>query len=462
MYNISRLPRAYAARQGNTMKMNLYKSAAVLLGLCFFHIQASAFSEDTLSHNGNFSKVYSQSDKAFVNPDENQLEQIYETRSIADNVWNELTNEFVTVYEAGNYAQAAAVAKHAYDLAMANFGKDHVNTADSMLKMGIINQTLGNIDAAKQYMLDAMAILKVKLGPYHEDVAIVLTNLANLYFEQNQPQQSEIYHKQALEIRVRALGENDPAVAQSMYNLAVLYDDEKKYQDAARLYQSALEIWNTNYNGVHPYIANALNNLANVYMAMERYDDAIKLHKQSLAIRRTIYGENNAEVARALINLGALYVKQSAYDKAEPMYVEAVHVAEKIFGPDHPQVAMLLYSLANIYHIEGRMAKAESQQVSAVKDGMTPVANSSGAQSMAKATKVSVNTSVRAKLEKSAQTKFKQAVPLYERALAILDTSMGGNHPAVTAMINELAMLYKSIGENSKAKEMQARLSSDH
>jgi len=439
--------------QGNIMTMNLHKSAAVLLGLCFFHVQVSAFTQDT------------QKDKSPANSDETALEQIYETQAIADNVWNGLTNEFVTVYEAGNYAEAAAIAKHAYDIAIANFGKHHVNTADSMLKMGIINETLGNVEAAKQYMLDALAVLKEKLGPYHEDVAIVLTNLANLYFEQNQPEQSEMYHKQALQIRIHTLGENDPAVAQSMYNLAVLYDDMKKYKEAAHLYESSLKIWHASYGDVHPYIANALNNLANVYSAMERYKDAIKTHKQSLSVRRALYPENHAEVVRALINLGALYVKQSDYDKAEPLYVEAVHSAEKIFGPDHPQVAMLLYSLANIYHIEGRLAKAESQQLQfkSVEAGITANAKATAIEhSLPEARKVSVNTSTRAKLEKSAQSKFKQAVPLYERALAILDTSMGGNHPAVTAMLSELAMLYKSIGENSKAKEMQARLSSIH
>jgi tetratricopeptide (TPR) repeat protein len=238
----------------------------------------------------------------------------------------------------------------------------------------------------------------------------------------------------------------------------VLYDDLTKYEQAAELYESALKIWNASYGVAHPYVANALNNLANVYMVMERYEDAIELHKHSLSVRRSLYGDNHAEVARSLINLGALYVKQSAYDKAEPLYVEAVHVAENLFGPQHPQVAMLLYSLANIYHIQGRLAKAESQHL--LKDSVAKT-SAHAAQAM-ETTKVSAKLPSRTKLEKSAQIKFKKAVPLYERALKILDTSMGGEHPAVTAMINELAMLYKSIGDTTNAQKMQARLSSIH
>ncbi len=424
----------------NGENMNLYKSAALCLGLCIAHGQVFAYMQSTM-----------QQDKPV-----DRLEVIYETQAIADNVWSGLTSEFVSMYEAGNYAQASALAKQAYDMALANFGRQHINTADSMLKLGIINETLGNYDVAKQHMTEAMEILVQELGPSHEDVAIVLTNLANLYFEQNQPEQSELHHKKALEIRMRTLGENDPAVAQSMYNLAVLYDDLTKYEQAAELYESALKIWNASYGAVHPYVANALNNLANVYMVMEHYEDAVELHKHSLAVRRSLYGDNHAEVARSLINLGALYVKQSAYDKAEPMYVEAVKVAENLFGPQHPQVAMLLYSLANIYHIQGRLAKAESQTLDKNAPSAEDITNA------AQATKVSVAQPGQARLEKSAQTKFKQAVPLYERALKILDSSMGGQHPAVTAMINELAMLYKSIGDTTNAQKMQARLSSIH
>lgn len=370
---------------------------------------------------------------------EDSLSELHETTQIADKIWTQLTNEFVQHYENGDFTMAADAAITAYNLSITNFGSNHINTADSLLKMGIVKESLGDYENAKFYMQQALNILKQELGMYHEDIAIVLTNIANVYFEQNKPVESERLHKKALDIRLRTLGDNDPAVAQSMYNLAVLYDDLTKYDEAIPLYENALQIWNSNYGAVHPYIANALNNLANLYMEKELVTDAIELHKHSLSIRRSLYGDEHAEVARALINLGALYVKQNSYEQAKPLYIEAVEVAEKLFGPKHPQVAMLLYSLANIYHIQGRLAKAETDTNS------QKVAN--------KITKESKT------LKKTAKSNFEQAVPLYERALEILDGSMGENHPAVTAMLNELALLYKSIGNRVKAEQMLARLS---
>jgi len=65
-------------------------------------------------------------------------------------------------------------------------------------------------------------------------------------------------------------------------------------------------------------------------------------------------------------------------------------------------------------------------------------------------------------LHQSSQDYFSKALPLYERALEILDTTIGSNHPAMTAMLTELALLYKSVGKTTKAEKMQARLKQIH
>ena len=148
--------------------------------------------------------------------------------------------------------------------------------------------------------------------------------------------------------------------------------------------------------------------------------------------------------------MGALYVKQSAYEKAKPVYTEAVSVAEKLFGPSHPQVAMLLYSLANIYHIQGRMDRNEETQLSNMKVKFD-----------AEASKNDLVGQI-SNLHESSQQYFAQALPLYERALEILDNTIGNNHPAMTAMLTELALLYKSVGKMNKAEQMQVRLNKIH
>ena len=374
-----------------------------------------------------------------------------ETTAIAEQIWDKLTSEFVEHYEEGRYARAAATARSAYELAVSTFGPTHINTADSMLKLGIVAETLGDTKTAKEQMQNALVVLEDQLGSTHEDVAVVLTNLANVYFEDNEPELSKQYHKRALTIRRQAYGDQDATVAQSLYNLAVLYDDLLEYEKAIENYEQAIRIWNVTLGPAHPYVANALNNLANVYLASGKLEIAEELHTHSLAIRKLIYGKVHAEVARSLINLGALYVKQNAYEKAKPVYSEAVSVAEKLFGPSHPQVAMLLYSLANIYHIQGRMDRNEEQQLVTEKVAFNEAIESNN----------TANSQID-NLHHSSQEYFAKALPLYERALEILDNTIGNNHPAMTAMLTELALLYKSVGKMNKAEQMQARLNQIH
>jgi len=301
-------------------------------------------------------------------------------------------------------------------------------------------------------MLGSLVILETQLSPNHEDVAVVLTNLANVHFEEKQADKAELFHKRALEIRKNVFGDNHPTVAQSVYNLAVLYDEMAEYDEAKRLYKEALGIWNYAFGTDHPYIANALNNLANVYMLQGDLNTAIELHQDSLAARRAIYGNQHPEVARSLINLGSVYMKIQAYEKAKPMYQEAIALAENLFGQEHPQVAMLLYSLANIYHIQGRIEATPQIQKS---DIILNEGDDANGNLMTVASTDTVTTNAKNK----AKSFYKKAVPLYERALSILDNSIGSNHPAVSAMLNELVILYRSIGKENKAEQMLARLS---
>jgi len=381
-----------------------------------------------------------------------RLVEFYETTEVADDIWNNLTNNFVDQYESGQYAQAAVAAHTAYNLAESTWGPDDINTADSMLKLGIINETLGNLEQAKEYMLGSLVILETQLDPNHEDVAVVLTNLANVHFEEKQADKAELFHKRALEIRIKKFGHNHPTVAQSIYNLAVLYDELAEYDEAERLYIEALGIWNYAFGTDHPYIANALNNLANVYMLKGDLNKAIDLHQDSLASRRAIYGNQHPEVARSLINLGSIYIKLQSYENAKPMYQEAIALAETLFGQEHPQVAMLLYSLANIYHIQGRIEATPKIQTDNIK-----ISDDSDVKGKLMTVASTRETSSTAKI--NATSFYKKAVPLYERALSILDNSIGSNHPAVSAMLNELVILYRSIGKENKAEKMLARLS---
>jgi len=374
------------------------------------------------------------------------IRSFHETTELAETLWADLTNRFIVNYEKGDYQNALFIAQRAYEIANNNFGLNDVNTADALLKLGIINQTLGKLNTAEDYLLGSLVILEDKLSPDHSDVAVIMTNLGNVYFELQRPEESEKYHQQALQIRKNAFGDNDPTVAQSTYNLAVLYENQQRYAQAATFYQKAISSWSASIGPTHPYVGNALSNLSNVYNMQGKHKKATNILQRAVAFKKSVFGAQHEEVAQTLISLGTNYLEQGKYSPASNAYEEALDIAQHVLKSSDPQLALLMYTLANIYHTQARI---EEQ-----KAGIHPSSEVSILPS---------NDTVA--LANTAQTKtslFEQALPLYQKAAEILDgganDSQSETQSALDVVLAELAMLYKEIGNTDMAQATELRI----
>jgi tetratricopeptide (TPR) repeat protein len=369
-----------------------------------------------------------------------------ETTTLAEELWANLTTRFVELYEKGEYNTALTVAQRAYDIALDNFGLNDVNTADTLLKLGIINQTLGNLATAEDHLLGSLVILEDRLNPDHPDVAITATNLGNVYFEMERFRESEKYHQLALKIRQNAFGESNPLVAQSTYNLAVLYEHEKNYSKAESFYNKAVMLWSKSVGPTHPYVGNALNNLANIYTAQKQFQKAANVLQRTVAYKKSVFGAQHAEVAQSLIGLGTAYLEQGKYDHAGSAYAEALDIAQHVLPSSDPQLALLMYTLANIYHMQARMTGNTS---------MTSTGHDNGADAI---TTADSSTATYVNAENTTEL-FEQALPLYKQAADILDDGQSKDLATLDVVLTELAMLYKAIGNTDMAAATESRLS---
>ena len=379
-----------------------------------------------------------------------------ETTSLAEELWANLTIRFVDLYEKGEYNNALSIAEKTYNIAINNFGLNDVNTADTLLKLGIINQTLGKLPVAEDHLLGSLVILEEQLSPDHPDVAVTATNLGNIYYDMKRFQDSERYHQMALRIRQNAYGDSNPAVAQSTYNLAVLYEREKMYSKAESLYQKAIALWSESVGPTHPYVGNALGSLTNVYTAQSNYKDAANILRQTVAYKKSAFGEQHEEVAQTLINLGTAYLEQGEFNSASSAYAEALGIAQNLLTSSDPQLALLMYTLANIYHMQAR--------ISVTTDVASPAdeaSHNTGAVDMAKnIIETSDNTATKTDAnDQQSNALLEQALPLYKKAAEILDTEQGNNDSTLDVVLTELAMLYKAIGNTDMATATESRLS---
>ncbi|NOX77261.1 MAG: tetratricopeptide repeat protein [Gammaproteobacteria bacterium] len=358
---------------------------------------------------------------------------LHETTELAEQIWTELTNRFVMHYEHGQYEQAKQVAQRAYDIASVAYGIDNTNTADSLLKLGIVSQSFDDLIAAKAYLLDALAILERQLSPGHPDTAIALTNLGNIYFSLQKYELSQRYHQRALDIRTHAYGPAHPSVAQSNYNLAVLHDHQKHYPQAESLYRKAIDSWTITLGPNHPYVANAVSSLTNIYIAQNKLQEAADVLQNWVKVKKSFYGGEHQEVAQSLLDLGTLYVEQGKYRTASKMYEEALGIAEHVLNPSDPQLAMLMYILANVYHVQARMSDQDADE-----------SNPSSTADKNKTTRMA--------------SLFARALPLYVQAADILDADITHNKPELDIVLSELTLLYKALGNQDMANQTQSRL----
>jgi len=370
----------------------------------------------------------------------------HETSELAETIWLDLTSRFIDHYENGDYQNALFIAQRAYNIANKNFGENDVNTADALLKLGIVNQTLGSLKNAEDHFLKALTVLEGQLSPDHPDVAVIMTNLGNIYFELNQPERSEKYHQQALRIRRNAFGKDDPSVAQSIYNLAVLYENQHRYDLAVILYRQAINSWSESLGPRHPYVGNALTNLGNVYNIQGNHKKAIDILQRTVAFKKSVFGEQHEEVAQTLINLGTNYLEHGEYNPASNAYKEALGIAQQILNSSDPQLALLMYTLANIYHTQARIEEQNSGVQASPEKNILPT------------TENGENNLTSNKASQKTTALFEQALPLYQRAVEILDDGESGSQSALDVVLTELAMLYKEIGNADMAQATELRI----
>ena len=152
------------------------------------------------------------------------------------------------------------------------FGKDHPLVAGNMVGIALaIVKSGGNLDEARDLLLQTIEIFTDKLGPTHEKVALSLNYLAEVYRKQGLFGRgyAETTYEKALKINQRCYGEfNDhPEIAENMNGLAQVYKAQLNYTKAEPMFKAAIAMSERTLGFNHPHVINRYRNLALMYEA---------------------------------------------------------------------------------------------------------------------------------------------------------------------------------------------------
>jgi tetratricopeptide (TPR) repeat protein len=103
----------------------------------------------------------------------------------------------------------------------------------------------------------------------------LLHNLANHYSERGDHVRAEALHREALDVKERALGERDLIVGVSCGALGAVLEARGDWEEASRYYERAASIYRHNQD--HGWTANALIDLASIALKDDRPGEAMSL-----------------------------------------------------------------------------------------------------------------------------------------------------------------------------------------
>ncbi|MBZ0188341.1 MAG: tetratricopeptide repeat protein, partial [Candidatus Obscuribacterales bacterium] len=266
----------------------------------------------------------------------------------------------------------------------------------------------------------ALALSQKKYGLGHLKTVKELDNLRQVLEMQEHFEQAERTCKEAIAIRERELGYSDPLSRKNRGELACVFAKAGDPGKAERMYEKIREECRGT-ESTDPHLPEFIFDLGGVYRDQGKYAEAQTKLEQALELEDGLSKPDNPNHVNMLRALGDLYELQEKYHQAETLLERALTLAEKTYGPDHLVTAQVLNSLAVVY-LEQAKREPHLRQQEGVKlnpAGLTQV-----------------------QLVSTRNTLMEKAEPLYLRAHAIREKSLGLNHPDVTIGLNNLGVFY--------------------
>jgi CHAT domain-containing protein/Tfp pilus assembly protein PilF len=343
--------------------------------------------------------------------------------------WESLNAQAIEAHRAGDYIRGTPLAEAALRLARQTFGDRAPLTLTSLNNLAALYDAQGRYAEAEPLYREALQIRREVLGPRHPDTLTSLNNLAVDYGSQGRYGEAEPLLQELLQGRREVLGPRHPDTLAGLLDLGFIYQTQRRYGEAEPLYRETLQAMREVLGPRHPDTLKGLNNLAFVYEAEGRYGEAEPLFRELLDARREVLGPRHPDTLTSLNELAALYNAQGRYAEAEPLYREALQGRLEVLGLRHPDTLTSLNDLAILNQAQ------------------------EAAHSIQEADHLSARVT-----ELYGQGRYREAIPLAQRAQAINEKVLGAEHPQTASALNNLAELYEATGLYADAAELYQRV----
>lgn len=155
---------------------------------------------------------------------------------------------------AGKLTKAADAFTKAGAIYKSITGEESTDYAIILQSLGFVNGRKGNLEQAKSYNKQALAIFE-KTSTDQRQIAFSYYYLAEAYFANDELEEAEKYHKEALDVRKKALGVDHPDYAISTTKMAILNWKKGDYKTALKYYKETFDNYFNQINIIFPILS---------------------------------------------------------------------------------------------------------------------------------------------------------------------------------------------------------------
>jgi tetratricopeptide (TPR) repeat protein len=203
-----------------------------------------------------------------------------------------------------------------------------------------------------------------------------------------------------------AAGLESIAIADDLSRVGQIHAEKGNKEAAISSFNNALDLRARILGPLDPSLVYDLDRLGGLQIASRAYADAEATYRHALVIRETLYGKKHADLIATVDGLGYALFGQKKYAAAEPLYLRLLDLWKASVGSEtHPMVAMAYDKIAIFYGAQKKWDQAEEATTRAnairafqLADGLSGEAS-----------------------QRMEEGKLAEALPIYERAIKILD-----------------------------------------
>jgi serine/threonine-protein kinase len=223
-----------------------------------------------------------------------------------------------THFSLGQHAEGAEKAREAVALCRRASAQDPDCLGAGLQILGLNLSAIGEFEAARLALEEALALMEGAYGPRHEDTRTLLNSLGLIAFGRSDWEQAVDYF--------------------------------------SRVYRGS-ETWETPPETAD--VGRNKNAWGSALVRLGRADEALRLHQEAFEALSEVYGPIHANVAASLTKKGVAQLALGDHLAAEESIGEALEIQQQLFPPGHPRISFAQTRLAEVWAAQGRLAEAE-------------------------------------------------------------------------------------------------------